>query len=363
MIPVEYYTIVYNLVLSFVIIIMTLHLFNYTKDEKIAPSILNLKSIVILCVVILFIGLRDPWASSIYFGDTPQYTVMFEEINLIGTKEMKDAGFEVFMKLCSHFLNIQAFYLLCAFLYVIPVYSTLKKWFAEKTFYALAVYVTAMSFWSFGINGLRNGLAASFFIYSLQFVNKKTVMIAIMLLAISFHKSMILPMIAFFATFYLKDTKILIKIWLFAIVIAFFFGDNIDLFIQNIYHSFGFEDVRTATYFTKELDDEESIRSFRFDFILYSGFAIWLGYYYVVKKKYKDTLYTQLLNTYIIANTVWVILIYGIFTNRTAYLSWFIMPLVMIYPLLKANLFKRQYQKIAWMILGSLAFTLLMFLK
>lgn len=360
MIPVEYYTLIYNLVLSFVIIMTTLHLFKYTNDEIISSSILNLKSFIIVSVVILFIGLRDPWGNWRYFGDTSHYSQMFEEINTVNAKEINDIGFVFFMKICARFLNLQGFYFLCACLYVIPVYFTLKKWFADKAFYALAVYVTAMSFWSFGINGVRNGLAASFFIFSLQFVNKKVIMIAIMLVAISFHKSLILPVLAFFAAYYIKDTKLLMIIWLFAIVFAFFFGDNIEIFVQNTFKIMGLDDDRTVTYYDNEFDGEEIIRSFRFDFILYSGFTIWLGYYYVIKKKFNDAIYIQLLNMYIIANTVWVILIYAAYTNRTAYLSWFIMPVVMIYPLLKANLLQRQYQKIAWMIIGSLTFALLM---
>ncbi len=360
MIPVEYYTIVYNFVLSFFIVVMTLPLFKYTNDEKISSSILNLKIYIVLSIVILFIGLRDPWGNWRYFGDTSNYSFMFEDINTVNSKEFNDVGFEYFLKICNRFLNLQSFYFLCACLYVLPVYSTLRKWFGDKVFYALAVYVTAMSFWSFGINGLRNGLAASFFIYSLQFVNKKGIMLAIMLLAITFHKSMVLPMIAFLLTYYVTDTKFLIKLWLLSIIIAFFFGDKIELFVQSAFQIIGFEDNRAGSYFDTDIDGDEIVKSFRPDFILYSGFTIWLGFYYVTKKKFNDPKYIQLLNTYIIANTVWVILIYGVFTNRTAYLSWFIMPIVMIYPLLKTNLFQNQYKKIAWMILGSLAFALLM---
>ncbi len=323
----------------------------------------KLYSGALLLITILFIGLRDPWASSMYLGDTKAYTYMFSDISLAKLPNSRDFGFDLFMYLCSQVMTVQWFYLLCAALYVGLPYLAFKKWFGNRAWMALVVYIVAMSFWAFGINGLRNGLGASFFIYGISFSNHPLRMFIWFILTISFHKSMILPVGAFLLTRYVENTVFLIRIWLLTIPIAFFFGNNMETLISSVFDTIGFSDRRTENLFVDELEGQAISRSFRLDFIIYSGVAVVLGYYYVVKNKFNDKLYSRLLNTYLIANTVWILMIYAIFTNRTAYLSWFLMPVVLIYPLLKVRLIKNQNRWVFWIILGSLGFTLLMFLK
>ncbi len=362
MIPVEYYTSVYYFILSLCVLLMVLPLFKYTNLDGYSKSVLNFKSAILLIVVIGFIGLRDPWGNWRYFGDTGVYTRLYESLSTGGDFDAtKDLGFYVYMKLCGNFMNIQLFYVTCALLYVIPPYLAFKKWFKKNAFYALALFVVSMSFWSFGINGIRNGLATSFLIYAFSIVDKKIKMAIFMLLAISFHKSALLPIVAYFITLKFTNTKALIRIWIFMVIFSFLFGDSIESFIQDLIGYNDFTDTtRTKNLYANKLDGKVIERGYRLDFILYSGFAILLGYIYIIKKKVRDTFYIQLLNVYLISNTVWVILIYAAFTNRIAYLSWFLMPIVMIYPLLKYRIFTNQSRMIAYLIFGSLMFTLLL---
>jgi hypothetical protein len=320
---------------------------------------------LLLLITILFIGLRDPYTSSIYFGDTGAYTRAFESVNYLDINESKDIGFSYFMKYSSYLLNINLFYSLCAFLYVYPVYVTFKKWFTNFALYALTIYVASMSFWTFGINGVRNGLSVSFFIFSLGFMNKKWLMCLIMLLSISFHKSMFLPVVVFFMFFMFNITRtnVLIMIWLACIALSYMLRENTVNFINPLLSSL-LEDKRADIYSNKEELEDFISKSFRFDFVLYSAAPIVLGWYYKNKKKYSEIFYDQLLNTYIITNSVWILFfMFAPFTNRFAYLSWCLMPVLMIYPLLKTTLMKNQYQFISYLILGNLVFTLIMFFK
>lgn len=363
MIPVEHYTTVYYLTLSFAVLLMALPLLNYGSVRIYHSFTNNWYSNVILLICILFIGLRDPWGSWMYFGDTGAYTRMFANITTEKLLESKDYGFDLFMYLSAQVMSIQWFYLLCAVLYVGLPYLAFRKWFGNRAWIALLVYVTAMSFWAFGINGLRNGLGAAFFIYGISFFRQPLKMAVWFVLAIGFHKSMLLPVAAFVLTRFIKSTTLLIRVWLLAIPVAFFFGNGLETAISSFFDIIGLSDKRTDNLFTDELEGQAMDRSFRLDFILYSSVAVFLGYYYTVKKKFNDVFYTRLLNTYLIANTVWILMIYAAYTNRTAYLSWFIMPLVLIYPLLKAQFVRKQSHWVFWIIIGSLLFTLLMFLK
>jgi len=45
-----------------------------------------------------------------------------------------------------------------------------------------------------------------------------------------------------------------------------------------------------------------------------------------------DPFYARLVNTYLFANAVWILVINATCSNRFAYLSWFMMPWVLLYP-------------------------------
>lgn len=365
MIPVEIYTKVYYTILSCLVVFSILPLLKY-KDLAYFPKVnLKLGSFLLLITTISFIGLRDPWGSWKYFGDTTAYSVMYEEINYSNLLEAKDIGFTFLMYICKPFLNHQLFFLLCALLYVGFIYFFSKKIISKYSFFLFIMFITSMSFWSFGINGVRNGIATSLFLFALVYRQNKKFMLFLLFVSISFHKSMLLPVIAFLLTYYFQNTKILVRIWLFSIVVSYFFGDFLETYISNLLSENTFEDSRFMTFTSNSgIDLEVSTRSFRMDFILYSSIPIILGYFYRFKRNFEDLFYNQLLNTYLISNTIWILLIFSSFTNRTAYLSWFLMPIVLVYPLLKQkDLVRNKSLFLALLIFGSLTFTLLIYSK
>src|SRR5690606_4434297 len=301
MIPVEHYSTVYYLTLSFPVLLMALPLLRHSSLKSYHSSTNDWYSGIILLICVLFIGLRDPWGSWMYLGDTGAYTRTFENITIDKLLDSKDYGFDLFMYLSAQVMSIQWFYFLCALIYVGLPYLAFRKWFNNRAWLALMVYVTAMSFWAFGVNGLRNGLAAAFFIYGISFIRQPLKLTIWLVIAIGFHKSMLLPIGAFVLTRFIKNTTLLIRVWLLAIPVAFFFGNSLETAISSFFDIIGLSDKRTENLFVEELDGQAVSRSFRLDFIIYSGVAVFLGHYYMVKKKFSDIFYTQLLNTYLIA--------------------------------------------------------------
>jgi len=45
-----------------------------------------------------------------------------------------------------------------------------------------------------------------------------------------------------------------------------------------------------------------------------------------------DPFYARLVNTYLLTNAAWILVIHAIQSNRFAYFSWFMMPWVLLYP-------------------------------
>ena len=149
-----------------------------------------------------------------------------------------------------------------------------------------------------------------------------------------------LPIAAYLLTLVYTNTKTYLKIWLLSIPVSLVLGG----FWEGLFKSFGFfEDERLNTYLTDtdaEVMSQFSNTGFRWDFLLYSLTGIYAGWYFIVKKGYEDKIYSQIFNTYVLANAFWILVIRASFSNRFAYLSWFLLGIVTIYPLLKLKFFQ-----------------------
>ena len=160
-----------------------------------------------------------------------------------------------------------------------------------------------------------------------------------LILAVQFHQTLILPTIAFVTTFFYSKSKPYIIGWFIAIPLSIALGG----FWESLFANLGFGDDRLQGYLLGEVNKASfSNTGFRYDFLIYSASAVYVGWYFIFKKKFEDKIYLQIYNTYLICNAFWILVIRANFSNRFAYLSWFMMGLVIIYPFLKQHFFKRQ---------------------
>jgi hypothetical protein len=149
--------------------------------------------------------------------------------------------------------------------------------------------------------------------------------------------------------------------WLIAIPLSLALGS----FWENFFLNLGIlEEDRLIGYLSGEeqyvkLIEEEN-RGFRWDFLLYSGTGVFAGWYFIIKKKFEDVLYNQLFSIYLMANTLWILVIRSNFSNRIAYLSWFMLGVVIIYPLLKNKLVKKQHLLVGQILMVYYLFTYLL---
>lgn len=311
---------------------------------------------ILFCVsVILLIGLRD-WESEC-FGDSVRYGNGFKVMDINVLSAQKDYGFALFTFLCKKIMDIHAFFLFCAILYVLPLYWASKRISNKYSYYIFLFCVSTLSFFSYGTNGIRNGIATSLLFLAFTYPKYSLKQISIFILASTFHLSLLLPVFSYLVSLKYRKTKVFIYIWIASICISFLMGSAFKEFFLQI----DFLQERTNGYLSGTATlDKFSMIGFRWDFLLYSSVPIFIGYYFVLKKRFTDTIYTTLLNTYILSNTIWVLIIDVPFSNRFAYLSWFLMPLLIIYPLLKYPLIMNRPMKIALSLTLYFGFTYLM---
>ncbi len=355
-VPVEYYTAIHYHVLLFIAILILFNALIFEVDDPKSINFFNAFGYVVVAVFILYIGSRQ--VNGFYFGDTSTYAKVF---HLMQTGQEvvieKDYLYNYFMKFCSGFMDIHSFFLLVDVLYVVPCLLFSRKYFGQYWFFAMFLFLGSFSFWTYGVNGLRNGLGTSFFILGLYFYHKKLWMYACFALGFFMHASIVIPIAAFIASGLYKNPKIYIYIWLASIPLSLIGGNA----WAGFFGSLGFED-RTAGYLTNSENNLEQFEQtgFRWDFLLYSASAVFAGWYFIFKKNIKDPFYTHLFGMYCIANAFWILVITAAFSNRFAYLSWFLMPAVIAFPMFRYKMWKDQYKTFGVILMLYFLFTYFM---
>ena len=198
-IPIEYYaTIFYNFLLIIIIVNfldllrMGYVIFNPSKKEYV--------SFALLLVVTLYIGLRP---ISAVFVDMTWYNYRFEQFaSGAEIRLSNDILWHVFMKFCSSIMTAKIFFLVCASLYIIPLYVAAKKWLANDLYFLFLMFIASFSFWGYGTNGIRNGIATSIFVMALSFYRKKYWQYGLLALSYFIHGSLILPIFAYALTLF-----------------------------------------------------------------------------------------------------------------------------------------------------------------
>lgn len=357
-IPIQYYAALhYNLLLIIVLITM-FHTITYSGFTRQTFVFNKVFGGILLLYFVIYMGLRPV---SWYFGDMGNYAKEFDFTVYYPDylKEKGDVLFYYIMKFFAWFKAKQSFFFFIALGYVYLSYTASKRLFGKYHYFGFLMIVSYFEFWSYGTNGIRNGLAASLVLLAFTFMNKKWVMYILFAAAFTVHSSASIPILAYFVTSFYKSERLYFMIWLSSIPLSFLFGDVIEKFITS---SGILREDTIQTYFQNKdvYASSFSMIGFRWDFLLYSSLPIAVSYYFIFKKKINDPYYVHLTNIYLLSNTIWVMVINASFSNRFAYLSWFMMAVIMIYPFLKHFVIKSQFKIIGLMILAYYSFSYLM---
>lgn len=356
-IPLSYYTTLHYWMLFCVAILILIHSMVYdVKNEK-SIQFFHYFGLFFAVFFTLYIGQRQV---SYKFGDTGNYNKVYQL--LIQGKEVlveKDYLFNYLMILCSKFMSARSFFQTVDIIYILPVFLFSQKYFGRYWFFAFFLFVSSFTFWSFGTNGLRNGLGTSLFIWGLCFYDRKIWMYIIFVMSYFMHASSIIPLAAFIVSGIYRNPKMYIYIWLLSIPLSLAGGSVWTSFFSSL----GFAEDRTQGYLTggsEEYNNQFSQTGFRWDFLLYSSSAVFLGWYFIFKKKITNPFYIHIFGVYCIANAFWILVITAAFSNRFAYLSWFLMPAIIAYPMFRYKLWKDQYKTFGIILFIYFLFTFFM---
>ena len=363
-IPAYYYTTVYYTSLLVITWFTVLYYIGAASQRILHAegSPIQTAAFILTLIITLFLGLRQ---ASLEFGDTVNYASMYisgfldyEPVSLSEEWLWGDiAGFcrSLGFNVNEYFLFIEVFYiggmLTCSWILM-----------RKNLWIAMLFFFTGFQVFSFGTNGIRNGLACALEMVAIALVvergTKQMLAFLLMFLAMGIHRSTMLPTAAIISSLYLiKDTKWAIRFWVASIFISLVAGSE----ITQVFVSLGFDDRMTSYSFEATEEMYFSHAGFRWDFWIYSLFPVIMIWYVTQRRKFTSPEYSVYANTYLLCNAFWILVIRASFSNRFAYLSWFLYPLVIAYPLMRMNLWKDQDRKTAIIFFFYTGFTFFMF--
>lgn len=356
----------YHNIYLFLVTILTLVAFRkyIYKDDLYEDESSNteLYTILLISSIVLFIGLRPASIPNCwkYFGDTQNYVqiyeVFYEGANFTFDRNTDSIIFDnLFAWWGSAQLGYTSFFLFLSIIYFTTSYLGIRKLFPNDKLAVYLVFLAAFSTYSYSVNGIKAGAASSLFLWAIAYRDNLKICIPLILISWGFHHSMIMPVAAFVTTIFFKNPKIYFGFWAFCLLMAI-------AHVTAFAHFFaGATTEHGASYLLGDGTNDGTKGGFRLDFIIYSAMPVLVGWYAVVKKQLElsDT-YINLLNLYLCLNGVWMLCMYANFTNRIAYLSWFLYPIVLIYPFLNEDWGEDRYQKFGYVMLAHLGFTLFM---
>lgn len=340
--------------------ILTLSTVNqyYRTNCYLAPKnrSFGIQTFGVMIFLIFFIGLRP---NSYMFVDHMNFYFEYQRLYGLPANYSLEAENFLFDNILPFFssnkIPVEFYFLLIAAIYFGGIAWASKKLFPNDTFLAFLMYLGAFSTFSYGTNGIKAGAAASIFLVALAYKDNLKVCIPLLWVSLGFHHSMLAPVVAFAIAFFFRNPKYCFYAWLLCLLLA---AAHITSFME--YFS-GFTDDHGAKYLNTNVKNTVLyVSGFRPDFILYSAVPIFLGYYYIQKEKIISDTYNFLWCVYTLTNCVFLLCTYGTFINRIAYLSWLMLPFVLLYPVLYCEEDAFQHRNLCYVVYGHLGFTLFM---
>lgn len=322
---------IYYNVLLFIVIFTAFFLAIKPLDFQREFKYNGMFSIFLVIYVVLFIGYREWWVEEV-FVDSIRYGYQYLSIEWSDLLNSKDLAYALLQLICKHLgLSVDLFFIVCAFLYVFPLFLISQKIEKENSSLILLVCIASMSFYGYGVNGIRNGIATSLMILAFSYKRQDIKQLVLFMLSIGFHLSTIIPIFCYFIVPFIKNKRIFSLLWIGSIPLSFFLMEALSSFVEN----FSLLEERAGGYFSQEVSsDKFSKTGFRYDFLIYSTIPIFIKYAFNKGKQVYNNTYEVLYYVYILTNSIWILVNQVAFSNRFAYLSWCIMPFISIYPIL-----------------------------
>lgn len=321
--------------ISMLVILSFTMFFALTQRE--IPDTPILFGFIASIAMIYFLGMAP--ASDEIGLDRLTYEDMFLHSDIYLRDGFRDILFILYAKICYSLCgNSTGCFIISAALYVAAYLYFYKKACPKKYLYLFIIGSLAMGFTSYHYNVLRAGLAIACVLIAISKNQNKYISILFSCLAIGIHATTGLIVFGYIIANKFNNTKYYYLLWVTMLLLLFLGAFNSLSHILTPLTTVA--DNRFEGYLSGGVSEYQV--GLRLDFIIYSLIAIIAGWYYLYLNRYKDSYYIKLYHTYLICNACWLVFNKIPFTDRIAYLSWFLIPIIVLYPLLSNNNIKHK---------------------
>jgi hypothetical protein len=338
----------YYYLIAYILGVILISVLSYVR-ASLWRGMINFVTLLFSIFTVFYIGCRN----SNIGVDTDRYEnafLLYKNSNEFFIR--KDPFFDFLNFTFSNFFDFQSFLIFCAFIYVFGALYALKNIFKENYYLPFLVFLISPYFINAGINVMRSGIAASLFLVALSvYYNKEKNWKALLWFISSamFHMSMFVPFLFFLINRLVKNTKIVFLAWLTSILFGIL---NINV-LTNIFNVIGFLDDRASEYVKTTNENNAWI-----NFAIFGFFPVIFAVYNVLVLKYKDRFYTLLLHAYMLTHIPYIILINSERASRLGYMAEFMMPVLLLFPLLIEPKFKLHFFRIKLSLVILIVFVL-----
>ena len=335
-----------NITLVLLPVFFYILLFLKSQNKYIIKGVTYFIPILLVIVMGILLGLSP------YEEGQDKFNYMLEFIGINDPRE-SEIGWTLYCSILRALLgsNPLLFFvtsaLVYSFSYLFIGHHLFEK---DKIGYFIIMSFGCLGFVGCGNNTIRTGISLSFIFFGMCFSSKFWIKVLLLFFSILVHKTMILPIFAFIVSTYIKERRVVYLMWLFCLILSLVSFD-----IQSLFDRYSAVDERIEKYGNR-MGDDDIFGRFRFDFLVYSIIPIIIGYYWLSKMNIKDFFYNNVYKTYILVNSIWLLVIRMPQCNRIAYLSWFLIPIITIYPLLRNQVRIRNAQTVLVLIIGMFLF-------
>lgn len=245
------------------------------------------------------------------------------------------------------FKNELLYWLFYSIIYCMGYYAVANKFFPYPyAGYFVLCVVGCMGFVSYGSNTIRAGFGIALLLMAFS-TNRLWLKILLSVASVGTHLSMLIPVMGYLVARYVVRKTLWCELaWL-----LFFVISAATSVVSDILTLVGDFDTRAS-----EFDLYETIGSyhvgFRVDFILYSLIPVLFVKYNFRNMLEPSPMYEQIYRMYVLVNALWLLFIRVPYSDRFAYLSWFLIPFLLLYPVLNGRLDTQHPQRYILRVIG-----------
>ena len=331
-------SVIFNSFWGIILILISLSMLLHKKIPYLkASDSIKIIILIVILITVIFMAITpvdDPSAT-----DKKAYLSMFTK----GQKSFRDVGI-IFLISTIRLITVEpfVFFFISLSIYVVFYYKFLKRSLGYNALIVLISSFVYLNYFEYGTNTLRAGMALSLCLFGIAKEYKIYHKIFFFICAVLVHKSVALIILGYIISYKSKSLRPLVIFWCTMVILQL--SGIFELSILKLM-IMGFDDSNNYTRYLGKSSLGYNV-GLRLDFITYSAIPLIAVWFYVHKKHFKDNYYLTIVKTYLFVNAIWMMFVRMPFTDRIAYLSWVLIPFIILYPLLCYNHIKTKYSVI-----------------